>query len=377
MIEFKYHSVNAFLCLYFSTLSYKLYNKINNEPVTKYPGHTPYPNDLEAISFINERISWPGYRCVKLLNYHCNNWFSTEMTYGGFIIEYTEPDVPDPVTATYIVFRGTKTNGEVGEDINFTYSSPDWLIPDSSLMPVLPIPIPAPGTNTQTGVCSREPGQCLDCDCPDSSVPCPPKPCVFSGFNRMYTHTPIIVNADGREIYGESVRQQVLDYIIRNPIQNLFITGHSLGGALATLLGADIKFNYNKLSREVGGLYSVSKNSARIYTFAGPSCGNVDFYKIYSNEMHGDSNYTGLFSIVNNRDPVPTLPEYLGYAPPPPQKFCFTSTICGVDAHKTPTYTRYLIQNWELFDSGAERNCGGIDSPCGLDCKTELIPPIL
>jgi hypothetical protein len=250
--------------------------------------------------------------------------------------------------------------GEIAEDINLSYYSPEWLIPPG-LATLPPTELPLPPSIVEEP-CSR-PGGCTDCsECLEGGV-CVPKPCVFSGFNRMYTHSPIIRNDDGNTIRLESVREQVIDYITTHPIENLFITGHSLGAAVSTLLGADIKYNYEK--------YRVGQNNARIYTFAGPSCGNKDFYKLYSDL---GNNYTGLFSIVNNRDPVPTLPEYVGYANPPPQKFCFTSTICGVDSHKTPTYTRYLLENWDLFDEGARANC---KNNCGFDCDTEFIPPLL
>lgn len=387
-IEFKYNSASAYLCIYFSTLMYKLYNKINNEPREKYPDRFDYPNDAQAISIINSCMPWPGYRCTKLLTYHCKNWFNIEMTYGGCIIEYEEPGLPK---ATYIVFRGTKTFGEIMEDINFAYTTPSWLIPERlpgaqvapggppipeglpiPLLPVLelppprpPVPLPPVGVD-DIGICTVGDPRCRIC--------LPELACVYSGFNRMYTHTPIIVEGDGSERYGESVRQQVIQYIMTRPIENLFITGHSLGGAIATLLGADIKFNYRKLSNEPGSLYSVAKNNVRVYTFAGPSAGNEVFYRIYDKCLGGANNYTGLFSIVNNRDIVPTLPEYLGYAPPPPQRFCFTSTVCGVEAHKTPTYTKYLIENWQIFNEGAGHNCA---KNCGYDCVPELFPPLL
>jgi triacylglycerol lipase len=65
------------------------------------------------------------------------------------------------------------------------------------------------------------------------------------------------------------------------------ISGHSLGGALATLAAANL---------------SISGLSVYLYNFASPRVGDVSFVKMFN------TNIPNAFSVINLQDIVPTLP---------------------------------------------------------------------
>ncbi|KAK3144297.1 hypothetical protein QOZ80_4AG0311170 [Eleusine coracana subsp. coracana] len=79
---------------------------------------------------------------------------------------------------------------------------------------------------------------------------------------------------------------------------HVYVTGHSLGGALATLLALELSSS------------QMAKNGAifvTMYNFGSPRVGNRKFAEIY-NEKVKDS-----WRIVNHRDIVPTVPRLMGY----------------------------------------------------------------
>ena len=80
-----------------------------------------------------------------------------------------------------------------------------------------------------------------------------------------------------------------------NSFPKIYITGHSLGGALAIL--AALELNYQKLKPEL------------VVTFGQPRVGNAAFAACY-NELLGDRT----IHVINAADPVPLLPPLLaGY----------------------------------------------------------------
>jgi pimeloyl-ACP methyl ester carboxylesterase len=101
---------------------------------------------------------------------------------------------------------------------------------------------------------------------------------------------------------------QVEAYLAANHGAKIYVTGHSLGGALA-ILGA-LELHRQKLP--VGG----------VYTFGQPRVGNKGFTDIYDAKLigldrvspHQESLWDRTFRVVNQNDIVPRLPGWLdGY----------------------------------------------------------------
>jgi len=114
---------------------------------------------------------------------------------------------------------------------------------------------------------------------------------VHLGFHELYvtgnTHSP-----------NQSPRHTVIDYLkglTNKQDKNVYVTGHSLGGALAVLNVCDILTN-------VPGFKSV-----RMYNFAGPLVGDWHFVKTFNSKtlINGTA---GSWRIANDHDFVPTVP---------------------------------------------------------------------
>ena len=87
----------------------------------------------------------------------------------------------------------------------------------------------------------------------------------------------------------KSVREAVLNEVKKTPLKRIICTGHSLGGALATLCALDVK--YNLPDKEIA-----------CYTFGSPKVGNAAFVASYQKRV------PNTFRFVNGIDRVPTLP---------------------------------------------------------------------
>ncbi|XP_006340898.1 uncharacterized protein [Solanum tuberosum] len=79
---------------------------------------------------------------------------------------------------------------------------------------------------------------------------------------------------------------------------HVYVTGHSLGGALATLLALEL--SSSQLAKH--GAICVT-----MYNFGSPRVGNKKFSEVY-NEKVKDS-----WRVVNHRDIIPTVPRLMGY----------------------------------------------------------------
>ncbi|XP_077226967.1 putative triglyceride lipase isoform X2 [Tasmannia lanceolata] len=79
---------------------------------------------------------------------------------------------------------------------------------------------------------------------------------------------------------------------------HVYVTGHSLGGALATLLALEL------CSSQMAKCGAIS---ITMYNFGSPRVGNKRFAEVY-NEKVKDS-----WRIVNHRDIIPTVPRLMGY----------------------------------------------------------------
>lgn len=94
-----------------------------------------------------------------------------------------------------------------------------------------------------------------------------------------------------------SVRSQIHDYLKTHEITSVGLTGHSLGGALATLGAVDVQYNFNQMAIEV-------------YTFGAPKVGNKQFSESFNRRVSNS------FQIVHGMDIVPALPRWWqGYEP--------------------------------------------------------------
>ncbi|KAD4384133.1 hypothetical protein E3N88_24301 [Mikania micrantha] len=107
----------------------------------------------------------------------------------------------------------------------------------------------------------------------------------------------------------DSVRTRIIS-IIKAAINNkdddadqvskwhVYVTGHSLGGALATLLALEL--SSSQLAKS--GAFSVT-----MYNFGSPRVGNKKFADVYNQKVK-DS-----WRVVNHRDIIPSVPRLMGY----------------------------------------------------------------
>jgi predicted lipase len=94
---------------------------------------------------------------------------------------------------------------------------------------------------------------------------------------------------DQYEIIKDLIRNKVKDY------NRIFITGHSLGGALATLCADDI-------------FRSFSGKDIKVVTFGCPKVGNSNFVDVFNSHIIQN------IRVVNSDDIVPSIPSsWLGY----------------------------------------------------------------
>jgi hypothetical protein len=78
----------------------------------------------------------------------------------------------------------------------------------------------------------------------------------------------------------------------------LYVTGHSLGGAMAAILG--VMLATNPLYGDIAGALR------SVYTFGQPMIGSMDLVDLYKTRIHGR---TPLIRFVNRQDPVPHVPS--------------------------------------------------------------------
>jgi triacylglycerol lipase len=90
----------------------------------------------------------------------------------------------------------------------------------------------------------------------------------------------------------QSVREEIHTYIKGHDISAVMVTGHSLGGALATLCVLDVQYNFS------------SQVSVEMYTFGAPKVGNKGFQESF------DRRVPNSYRVVNGMDIVPALPRW-------------------------------------------------------------------
>lgn len=111
-----------------------------------------------------------------------------------------------------------------------------------------------------------------------------------------YTRIKLKIHSGFASIYN-ACRQQIIDTLSTlNDSKQLFVTGHSLGGALAILCTLDAAVN------------TVYKSPV-MYNFGSPRVGNAKFAQVY-NEIINNS-----IRVVNTYDIVPLLPPTAVHPP--------------------------------------------------------------
>ena len=92
-----------------------------------------------------------------------------------------------------------------------------------------------------------------------------------------------------------SVREQIHNYLRSHAASRVTVTGHSLGGALATLCAVDIQYNFSNIKID-------------IYTFGAPRVGNNGFRESFNRRVPDSHRF------VYGMDVVPSLPRpWQGY----------------------------------------------------------------
>ncbi|XP_057489576.1 uncharacterized protein LOC130775479 [Actinidia eriantha] len=116
----------------------------------------------------------------------------------------------------------------------------------------------------------------------------------------------------------------------------VYVTGHSLGGALATLLALEL--SSSQLAKR--GVVSVT-----MYNFGSPRVGNKKFAELY-NEKVKDS-----WRVVNHRDIIPTVPRLMGY--------CHVAQ----PVYLAPGDLKIAMENMELLGDGYQGDVIGESTP--------------
>ncbi|MBT9314034.1 lipase family protein [Leptothoe spongobia] len=163
----------------------------------------------------------------------------------------------------FIVFRGSQTIGDWVSNTRFYQS---WK----------PLEVEVPGKSDPVAV----PGY------------------VHKGFRAQYTR-PDPKRPAGLQSISESIRTTFAKHFDESkPIdqRRIYIAGHSLGGALATLAAAELRTIYKDAE-----IY--------LYTSASPRVGNSDFEDFFDAEGKSEGiKKTKAFRIFNTVDAVPNLP---------------------------------------------------------------------
>ncbi|MEK3878413.1 lipase family protein [Paenibacillus sp. FSL M7-0420] len=107
----------------------------------------------------------------------------------------------------------------------------------------------------------------------------------------QYIKEPCLTHRGFTDIYA-SAREAILSVLgTLSPEKTLFVTGHSLGGALATLCALDVAANS-------------AFTAPRLYTYGSPRVGDPDFAKAFSRYVRSSYRYANLFDVTTYVPPT-------------------------------------------------------------------------
>ena len=101
---------------------------------------------------------------------------------------------------------------------------------------------------------------------------------------------------------GRGILTQLKKVLQQEPIRKLYITGHSQGAAVATLIHAFLYYAIND-NQIPYGLQALQNTAIKSYLFAQPKPGNLQFAQDFARIAKDKA-----FVINNDRDPVPQVP---------------------------------------------------------------------
>jgi predicted lipase len=123
------------------------------------------------------------------------------------------------------------------------------------------------------------------------------KPCLHTGFYNQYNTLKYIIYKYIHE-YLYQVKDGNKDRKLNNKIiPRVVFTGHSLGGALATIAATCMSVQFMEHTNLI----------VECHTFGSPRVGNQSFVNIFNKFVHVSHRY------VNDLDPVPMIPRFPGF----------------------------------------------------------------
>ena len=151
-----------------------------------------------------------------------------------------------------------------------------------------------------------------------------------------FSSTGLPVHIGFNQIF-QSMKNDIDDFIASNKVTGtIHCVGHSLGGAVATLVA-------DWLSKSTG-------NPVRLYTFGAPRPGLMAFAWRLSSRM----NKSNIYRTFHSTDPVPMVPLFPFAQPPlPGYGHCISSTeaITSAAAHDIGKYARSVsTSTWEELE---------------------------
>jgi hypothetical protein len=140
------------------------------------------------------------------------------------------------------------------------------------------------------------------------------------------------------EIQGRVVAE-IERLLVLDPKALIYITGHSLGAALAVLCAAEIGASSHSLGYPIEG----------VYTFGQPRVGNLAFHNFYGKGSHVN------WRLTHSHDIVPHLPmEWIGYVHTNTEIFWDENstkyTICDHTGEDQTCSDQFLSNTWSISD---------------------------